>query len=411
MTLLSFEAALELVVRDVEPLSCESVPLDAADGRVLAEDLFATRAMPDSDHSAMDGYALASSDLTDDGPWRLPVRGESRAGGPLPRFEPGTVCRIFTGAALPIGADTVVMQERARRDGDSLVLESDARPSPRQNVRSRGEDLAEGALALHRGTRLGPAHLGVAATLDRAILPVARRPRVAILATGDELRVPGTPHRPGTIAESNAYVLGALARRAAATCEVLPFVGDATDALERALLDVQSRADLVLTVGGASVGDHDLVRPVLHRLNATFSFSGVSMRPGKPTSFARLGGTRVLCLPGNPASATLAMLLYGVPLLRALQGDDRARPRFERLPVLGSVSRRLGGSCDGRDDFLRARIETVDGAPHARLAERQSSGAVTSFSEADALVRLSGLVERVRDGDTMPTYRLADLGG
>jgi len=136
----------------------------------------------------------------------------------------------------------------------------------------------------------------------------------------------------------------------------------------------------------------------------------VSMRPGKPTAFARLGDTRVLCLPGNPASATLAFLLFGVPLLRALQGDGHARPRPESMRVLGAYSRNLGGSCDGRDDFLRARIELVDGEPRARLASRQSSGAVTSFAEADALVLLSGVASEVRDGDALPTFRLQDLG-
>ncbi len=410
MPLLPFEVALDRTLVDARCLDVERIPLEQADGRVLAEDLISPRAMPEHDHSAMDGYAVTHAALEGDGPWRLGIAGESRAGGTMPALLRGSACRIFTGAALPSGTDAVLMQEHVERDGDAIVIPQGARPRLGQNVRARGEDLAEGATVLSRGTRLGPAQLGLAAAVDRDGLLVARAPKVTILATGDELRAPGSPHRPGSIPESNAYVVGAIARRAAAVCKVMPFVGDSPRALEAALHEARESADLVVTVGGASVGDHDLVRPTLERLGADLVFAGVSMRPGKPTALARLDGTRVLCLPGNPASATLAFLLFGVPLLRALQGDRLARPWPEPMRVLGTHTRNLGGACDGRDDFLRARLETVDGLRCARLARRQSSGAVTSFAEADALVLLSGVVRDIRDGDALPVYRLVDLG-
>ncbi|MBM4375010.1 MAG: molybdopterin molybdotransferase MoeA [Deltaproteobacteria bacterium] len=409
MRLVPFEEALAHVLRGAERLGVEEVALEDADRRVLAEDLEALRPMPEHDQSAMDGYALRLADLEGDGPFALAVEGESRAGGRPPALPVGHACRIFTGATVPDGADVVVMQERVRFESERLVLV--ARPAPRQNIRARGEDLAEGAVVLRAGTRLRPSTLGLAAALDRPRVRVARRPRIALLGTGDELRAPGTAHRPGSLPESNAYVVGALARRAGAAVRVCPFAVDEPAALEQAMAGALEDADVLVTIGGASVGDHDLVRPTLERLGVVFDFAGVSMRPGKPTASGRLGGQRVLCLPGNPASATLAFHLLGVPLVRALQGDDAPHPSTATLPVLGTHRRHLGANCDGRDDFLRARLELRGGVTHARLAPKQSSGAVTSFAEADVLVRLSGLRDRIDEGDILPTLRLSELEG
>jgi molybdopterin molybdotransferase len=409
MTLVSFETALAHVLRGAARLGVEPVALEDADRRVLAEELTAPRPMPEHDQSAMDGYALRLADLDGVGPFVLAIEGESRAGGRPPALPRGRACRIFTGATVPDGADAVVMQERVLVEEGRLILV--ARPAPGQNIRARGEDIAAGRVILREGARLHPSTLGLAAALDRCHVFVARRPRVALLGTGDELRAPGTPHRPGSLPESNAYVVGALARRAGAAVRLCPFAADEPASLERSVSSALEDADLLVTIGGASVGDHDLVRPTLERLGVAFDFAGVSMRPGKPTASGRLDAKRILCLPGNPASATLAFHLLGVPLIRALQGDDAPGPYASDLPVLGTHRRNLGANCDGRDDFLRARLELYQGAMHARLASRQTSGAVTSFAEADALVRLSGLRDRIDEGDRLPTLRLSDVEG
>lgn len=411
MLLIAFEEALDRTLEGVTRLGVESVPLDECVGRWLAGTVMAPRSMPEFEHSAMDGYALDEGLLHGDGPWTLEIHGESRAGGEAPPCLAGTACRIFTGAAIPAGANAVVMQEDVVRTGTSLLLPAGRRPRAGQNVRKRGEDLAEGAPALLDGMRVTPALIGLAAALDLTALPVARRPKVAILATGDELRKPGSPARPGTIPESNVHVVGAIARAVGADTVALPYASDTSAALTSALEGARVGCDLLVTIGGASVGDHDLVRPCLEALGARFAFSGVSMRPGKPTALASLAETRILCLPGNPASATLAFHLFGVPLLRALQGDRAPRPRTLALPVRGNHQRKLGGHCDGRDDFLRASLEVEGGELVARLAARQASGAVVSFAHASALVRLSGTKERIEEGERMPTLLLSELGG
>src|SRR5690349_13066522 len=208
--MLPFDEALARLMGSAQPLGAERVPLEEAGGRVLAEDVIAQAPLPPFDHSAMDGYALDSRALAGAGPWELPVMGESAAGGDLPDLTPGAACRIFTGARLPAGADTVVMQERVERRGDVVTLK--AAPRPFDHVRRRGEDLAAGALALGRGARLSPGCVALAAALDRPQLLVARRPVVTVLCTGDELRSPGQIHppvRPGSIPESNGYFVAA----------------------------------------------------------------------------------------------------------------------------------------------------------------------------------------------------------
>lgn len=411
MPLIAFEDALEETLAHAERLGVEHVPLDEAAGRVLAAPMLADRPLPEFDHSAMDGYALDSVSLRGEGPWDLLVAGESRAGGTRPCAAQDATFRIFTGAALPFGVDSVVMQEAVVRTGDRLTLPPHAKPRAGQNIRLRGEDLAEGAVALRPGTRLHPAMLGLAAALDRTTLDVARKPRLAILATGDELRAPGSPPRFGSIPESNVHAIAGLARRVGAEPHALPYASDSKGALLAALEQALDACDLLVTIGGASVGDHDLVRPALEALGARFRFTGVAMRPGKPTAFATLGHTRILCLAGNPASAMVAFHLFGVPLLRALQGDRDARPRSIALPVLGHHARNLGGRTDGRDDFLRAELAVHDGQLRAKLAARQVSGSVTSLAHANALIWLGGTRERIDEGDHLPTFLLSELGG
>ncbi len=373
--MLDFDVALERVLAGVRPLGTERVTLGEAQGRVLAEPLLAPAPLPAFDYSAMDGYAVRADDFAGDGPWALPVRGESRTGHPAPVLESGTSCRIFTGAALPDGADTVVMQENVERDGG--IARFSERPTAGQHVRHAGEDLERGAEALPAGTRLGPGQLGLCASLDRAELVVARRPEVGILCTGDELRAPGSPPRPGSIPESNGVTLSAMVRAAGGTPSLAPFTRDDREATLRALEQAIAGKDVLLTVGGVSVGEHDVVRPALEAAGADLDFWKVAIKPGKPLVHGSVGNTRVLGLPGNPVSAQVTFALFGVPLLRALQGDAHPLPRTLHAELAAALRQK-----PGRRGYYRAVLEGDRITP----LDNQASGAATSMAWANALV-------------------------
>jgi molybdopterin molybdotransferase len=381
---LHFDEALARILALAEPpLSSETTDLEGAEGRVLAEDLVAGLDLPGFDYSAMDGYAVRVRDL--EKTERLSVRGESRPGAVPSPLEDEAAMRIFTGAEMPPGADAVVMQEHVTREGESVTFAK--KPRAGQHVRRRGDDLRAGSAAITRGTRLRPAHLALAAAIDRASLVVAGRPAVAILATGDELRAPGTEARPGTIPDTNTVALRAMARRAGATTRVLPFVPDDRAATERAFAAALEDADVLVTIGGVSVGDHDLVRPALERVGVTLDFWRVAIKPGKPLAVGSKPRTGrrsaiTLGLPGNPASAIVTFALFGVPLLRALQGDARPMPRLVRAQMTREHPHE-----PGRLEIARASLgESDDGALLVTTFGNQASGAVTSMAAADALV-------------------------
>jgi molybdopterin molybdotransferase len=349
----------------------------------------------------MDGYAVRAADITESA---LVVGGESRTGVPTSApLVPGTAWRIFTGAELPQGADAVIMQEDAAREGEHVTFAT--RPAPSENVRRRGEDLAAGATALPRGTILGARHIALAATCDRAWLDVGRRPVVAIVGTGDELRAPGTPGRPGSIPESNAAAVRAMAIAAGAIARVAPFARDERALTERALDEALRGADLLVTIGGVSVGDHDVVRPALEAIGCAIEVYKVAIRPGKPLTIGRRGAAITLGLPGNPASAMVTFALFGVPLLRALQGA--ARPAPAPLPAtLASDVRHA----PGRATFLRATLRAEGGRLVASPLANQASGAVTTMARADALAVVPAAAERLRAGDAIDVYPLGELG-
>jgi molybdopterin molybdotransferase len=375
---LSFDEARHDLLSAVPRLSAERVPLVEAVGRVLAEDVVARDPLPRFDHSAMDGYALATAALEGEAPWVLRVSGESSAGAAPPVVAPGTACRIFTGARLPSHADAVVMQEWANREGDCIRL--DARPAPGQHVRREGEDLARGAIALAAGNRLSAGALALAAMLDRPELVVTRRPRVTILCTGNELRAPGDAAGGASIPESNSAPLAALARQAGALVRVAAIARDEPDEIERAITEALDGTDVLLTVGGVSVGDHDVVRPALERAGVSLRFWKVAIKPGKPLAVGTVASARVLGLPGNPASAIVTFAMFGAPLLRVLQGDKR--PHAMRLPVrLAAPFKR---SAD-RLEFVRAALDVDGGALRAHVHDNQSSGAATSLASSDGL--------------------------
>lgn len=396
--LLPYDEAIARALSGLERLGPERVSLDRSFGRVLAESVVADRPLPPFAHSAMDGYAVRVGWFAGDGPWSLPVRGEARAGQPPQALTEGA-CRIFTGAPLPSGADAVIIQENVSRNGDAIVTSD--RPVAGQNVRAAGADLMAGTVALAQGSRVGPGQLGVLATLDRAHVLVTQRPTVTIISTGDELRLPGSAGRPGSIPESNSFVLAAAASRAGAVARALPMIADDLARTEAEVRRALAHSDLVVTIGGASVGDHDLVRPALERIGVTIDFWGIAVKPGKPTAAGRYGSSRVLCVPGNPASASLAFILFGLPMLRALQGQPRPLPRRVPMRILGAHSRR-----PGREEYLRAHLEVHDGEECAVVEPNQASGAVTSFSSAEALVVLAADKERLVSGERCPVLRL-----
>jgi molybdopterin molybdotransferase len=273
------------------------------------------------------------------------------------------------------------MQEHVTRSGDSIRFDAaPALPKPGQNVRRAGSDLARGAIALRAGTRLSPGAIALAAMLDRPEVTVARRPRISILSTGDELRGPGEAPRPGSIPESNSAALGALAAQAGADVRVAPIVRDDAEAIAHAIEEGLEGADVLVTIGGVSVGDHDLVRPALEKVGVALDFWRVAIRPGKPLAVGMRGTTRVLGLPGNPASALVTWAVFGMPLLRALQGDARPVPLPLRARLLGSLKRG-----PERTEFVRASLESDEHGILARAHDNQGSGAATNLAASDGL--------------------------
>lgn len=342
------------------PMPIETVALADAAGRWAAEPVLARRTQPDSDLSAMDGYAIRFADLP--GPWR--VIGESAAGSGFGgAVGPGEAVRIFTGAPLPAGADTVLVQEEARREADRLHLHGEGPAHLGRNTRRRGLDFAEGELLIARGERLTPARIALAAIGGHAMLPVHRRMRVAIAATGDELVPPGVPIGPAQLPESNRTML--IAQLADLPVEIvdLGILPDDLDALTSAFAGVE--ADLLVTSGGASVGDHDLVRPALEAAGATIDFWRIALRPGKPMMAGRRGDMVVLGLPGNPVSVFVTALLFVKPLIARHSGAADPLPA-RSTAILGEPLPANGG----RTDYLRAA--QIDGRIYASAIQDSS---------------------------------------
>lgn len=373
--MLTFDEALARVLQDVPRLGHEIVTLTDANGRVLAESVSAEFPLPPHDYSAMDGYALHTGSIVGEPPWSLPVRGESRTGRAPSPLDPGSMCRIFTGAEIPEGANTVVMQENVERVGDRAVLA--ARPHEGEHVRRAGEDVQAGTVVLEVGTRLGPYHLGLLAAVDRGHVAVAKRPRLTIVSTGDELRAPGSPRRPASIPESNGVAIAALASSVGAVVEIREPARDDAAETVRKFADALATSDVLVTIGGVSVGDYDVVRPALEAAGVRLDFYKVAIKPGKPLTLGRRGDTVVLGLPGNPVSAQVTFSLFGLPLLRRMQGDARGRPVTRRLRLGGRITQKTG-----RLGFYAAKIAGDVATP----LSGQASGSTTSLASADALV-------------------------
>lgn len=331
MTRISLDRAVEHATAIAAPALAERVALDACVGRVLAEALAHPGDLPPFDYAAMDGYAIATG--AEPGA-SFVVESESRAGAPAEAAVPGAAVAISTGAALPPGVDTVVPWEDVTRVGDRITLGRAARPG--QHVRRAGEDARRGEPALEPGVRLGPRHVALLATIERAEIEAYRRPRVEVLTTGDELRDPGSAARAGSIVDSNGPMLAALVAQAGGAAR-LARVADRERAVVDALEARRATADLVVTVGGAADGQHDHVLAALDALGAARVFRGVAIKPGKPVALSHLGGMPVLSLPGNPGSAFVTFVLIGLPLLRALGGERDAVRGRRKAPTTASL--------------------------------------------------------------------------
>ena len=390
--LLQVAEALERILAPVTPLPAERVPLPQARGRTLAADLAALRTQPPSDVSAMDGYALRFDDL-DDLARPLTLVGESAAGrGYGAPLQAGEAVRIFTGAPVPAGADTILIQEMAltqemARVAGSGVLARE-RPTRGRNIRKAGLDFAAGETLLRAGTRLGGAEIALAAAMNHAALPVVRKPLVAIIATGDELVLPGEAVGPDQIVASNAFAIAAFVEAAGGIALDLGIVVDDLGKLEAAIGAArEAGADVLVTLGGASVGDHDLVKPALAKQGMDLGFWRIAMRPGKPLIYGRLttGATSmaVLGLPGNPVSSLVCGVLFLQPLLRALSGDPRAAEDRSEPAVIGVPL----PANDMRQDYLRATLHFgADGRPVATPNGSQDSSMLRVLAEADCLL-------------------------
>ncbi|MDH5671633.1 MAG: molybdopterin molybdotransferase MoeA [Myxococcales bacterium] len=395
-------AALAEMMPHFEPLGAERRQLLAAQGAVLAEDVIAGIDLPGFDNSAMDGYAVRHADATEAGATGLPVAGESRAGGPPPGpLSPATAMRIFTGAPMPDGADTVVMVEQTELVAGRLRI---ARlPDAGSFIRRRGDDLGAGAVALALGSRIGSGEIGLLAGLGVGAVSVYRRPRVAILATGDELRDIGQTREPGTIVNSNTYALAAMVREAGAEPQVLPTANDDLEVIKASLRQALTAADLVLTTGGVSVGAYDLVAEAYAQVGVVSHFWKVAIKPGKPLRFGSCGGVPVVGLPGNPVSAMVTFEVFVRPGIRRMLGDLRPY----RQPVTVELTQALFHD-PGRLELVRARLRHEAGRLLAEPHPRQGSGSLPSMSGVDALVMVPTDCTRVAAGEKLSALLLSE---
>ncbi len=385
--MIELETALALVRARCRPLPAESVPLREAAGRILAAAVTARRDQPGADISMMDGYALRAADA----PAPLQVVGEIAAGdAPWSRaLTAGEAARIFTGAPLPPGADCVVMQERCVREGARLT--TDEAPREGQHVRRRGEELRQGVDALPAGAALGPAELSLAAACGVADVSVHRRPRIALLATGDELVPLGTEPGPGKLVETNSLALSALARDAGAEPLLLGLEGD--DAARIAARLREADADVLVTTGGASVGDHDHAQAALELLSGQLVFHRVAIRPGKPVLFGSAGDRLLFGLPGNPAAASLCFELFVRLALRMLAGDPRPQRPSARAVLRGSIAR-----VRGQTFFPRGRALLEGSTLTFVPGGQQSSMQIASWSAVNAVAVIPSGDGRIESG-------------
>jgi len=380
VALISVADALRHVLSHAEPLPPEDAPLDDADGRVLTAGLAALRTQPPADVSAMDGYAVRASDVADT-PVRLKVIGEVAAGRPFTAaIGPGEAARIFTGGVIPAGADAVVVQELTSREADRVEV---FKPSSKgRHIRVEGLDFRRGETLFAKGRRLTARDLALLAGMNYPRVRVHRRPKVALFATGDELVPPGADPGPGQIVYSNGFSLGALARQEGAAVTDLGLVRDTIEATIGAIRQAQDvPADILVTTGGASVGDYDFVHKAFAAEGMDLSFWKVAMRPGRPLMHGRLGGMHILGLPGNPVSSYVCAFLFLIPLIRRMSGRADLT-----IPVESAVLGCDLPANDEREDYLRASLRRDASGTVVTPFPVQDSSMMVPLAKADCLV-------------------------
>ena len=403
--LMTTEAALALLAeRLVAIAETGEAPLIDSLGRVLGADLVAECDVPPHPNSAVDGYAVRHADLEREGDTRLAVVGRAAAGHPYAgELPPGGAVRIFTGAVMPDGADTVFMQEDVRPDGADVVVPAGLAAGA--NSRRRGEDVCAGDMVLRRGHRLRPQDIGLAASIGRVALPVYRPLRVAVFSTGDEIRDPGAPLPPGAIYDANRYMLQALLRTLGMEVDDLGILPDRADAVERALGEAAARHDALITSGGVSVGEEDHVRAAVEALG-TLHFWRLAIKPGRPIALGLVRGAPFVGLPGNPVAAMVTFLRFGRPLLLRLGGCTEVDPVLYRVRADFAHKKKAS-----RREWVRARLALEpDGQLVARKFARQGAGILTSMVESDGLVELPEEMTRLTPGtmvDFLPFSEVA----
>lgn len=380
VSLLPVSDALERVLEGVQPLPAEDMPLAEAHGRVLADDLPALRTHPPADVSAMDGYAVRAQDIALV-PARLKIIGEVAAGRPFSgKVGLREAVRIFTGGVMPQLADAVVIQERTEKDGEFVTVQQSVKPE--RNVRRAGLDFKAGDILLKKGTRLSSRHLALAAAMNHAFVPVPRAPKVALFATGDELVPPGSAPGPGQITYSNGFALAALIRMEGGQLMDLGIVADRLDDTVAAIARARRwGADVLVTAGGASVGEYDLVQQALGSTGLKLSFWKVALRPGRPLLHGRLGTMQVLGVPGNPVSAFVCAFLFLVPLMRRLAGRSDLSAAHETAELGSALSEN-----DERTDYLRATLQMGPQGLRATPLPIQDSSMLSSLALADCFI-------------------------
>lgn len=400
MSLLSVADALERVLAHAAPLPAEEAALADAHGRVLAHGLKALRTQPPADVSAMDGYAVRAADVKQP-PARLKIVGEVAAGRPFDRaIGSGEAARIFTGGVMPAGADTVVIQEDTTRDGDWVDVAKAAAKG--RHIRVQGLDFTAGEMLLAAGRRLNARDLSLAAAMNHPLVPVHRRPKVALAATGDELVPPGIEPGPGQIVSSNTYALAALARAEGAAVVDFGIVRDKLDDTVAMVRDARDRgADILVTTGGASVGEYDLVQAALKAEGVELSFWRLALRPGRPLMHGQIGAMQVLGVPGNPVSAFVCGFLFLVPLIRRLSGRSDLAPKTETALLGHDLPEN-----DERADYLRATLGAEAGGNVATAFPLQDSSMISPLSKADCLLIREPFAPAAKAGSPCVVVRL-----
>jgi molybdopterin molybdotransferase len=382
----------------------ETVALRAAAGRVLAADIVAARAVPPHDNVAVDGYAVRHDDLSQSGETRLRLAGRAAAGKPMDgAVAPGTAARVFTGAPMPAGSDTVFMQEDVRVDGNDVVVPPGLKRGA--NSRKAGEDIRTGTVVLKAGSRLRAQDVGLVASLGLVELPVYARLRVAVFSTGDELREPGTHAPVGAVYDANRFALMGMLERAGFSVADLGILADRRETIAAALADAARNHDALVTSGGMSTGDEDHVRAAVGS-QGEIHFWRLAIRPGRPVAFGTVAGKAFVGLPGNPVAMAVTFLRFARPMLLRLAGALEAPPLSFRVRAGFAVRKK-----EGRREWLRARlVRGDDGMPTARRFPRDGAGILTSLVESDGLVELAEEVTDLPEGasvDFLPWSELA----